>query len=418
MGLNRRVVTIAGLGLAFFLALGYLLLVPGKHDPDWWKHVGLPEDLKANHRAAGDAPVYDAEGNVFPAHHHPVVPHHDDTHGGAAHSEQRRQEDLSEEAKAKHDAQLPSKLTKDEALRLLRKEEDKRKFGQLLQKPPLVVPPKFQGRGDARFKGASAPFTLENGTHYFADYNVDEVVLEPALPETADKKHRFNYVDAATADPPGIYLSNKPRVLVVPNFMTPEECDGIIHDASSRMHRSGVVPYLSAKDKSTVQDVRTSTQAWLETSTGVAATVANRILRYTGFPPHSNEPMQVLRYEKGQKYESHLDYFDPKMYGVQSSNRAVTVFLYLADVAEGGETTFPRADGKPPTWNFKDCTKGLRVRPHKGTIAIFYDMTPDGRYDPYSLHGGCPVVSGVKWGGTLWLRVNVDSHQKDSNERA
>ena len=43
-----------------------------------------------------------------------------------------------------------------------------------------------------------------------------------------------------------------------------------------------------------------------------------------------------------------------------------------------------------------------------GTIAIFYDMTPDGRYDPYSLHGGCPVLGegdsvSTKWAANQWI---------------
>ena len=122
-------------------------------------------------------------------------------------------------------------------------------------------------------------------------------------------------------------------------------------------------------------------------------------------PQGSNEELQVLRYDKSQKYDAHNDYFDPKMYGPQGSNRAITVFLYLTDVEAGGETQFPRADGKGPTWDFASCNRGLRVRPRKGQVALFYDMKPTGELDPYSLHGGCPVVKGQKWGGTLWLRV-------------
>jgi len=25
--------------------------------------------------------------------------------------------------------------------------------------------------------------------------------------------------------------------------------------------------------------------------------------------------------------------------------------------------------------------------------------------DPYSLHGGCPVIKGAKWSATKWMRV-------------
>lgn len=70
----------------------------------------------------------------------------------------------------------------------------------------------------------------------------------------------------------------------------------------------------------------------------------------------------VLRYEAGQKYNSHYDTFNPKEYGPQSSQRVswgsslwgcvgliavsagaqiASFLLYLSDVEEGGETMFP-----------------------------------------------------------------------------
>lgn len=33
------------------------------------------------------------------------------------------------------------------------------------------------------------------------------------------------------------------------------------------------------------------------------------------------QAFNVLRYERGQKYDSHMDVFDPKEYGPQESNR-------------------------------------------------------------------------------------------------
>ena len=60
--------------------------------------------------------------------------------------------------------------------------------------------------------------------------------------------------------------------------------------------------------------------------------------------------------------------------------------------------------------NFADCSRGLRVRPKKRAVAVFYDMDPLGRFDPSSLHGGCPVTQGVKWGAPLWVRVPVEGY--------
>ena len=68
--------------------------------------------------------------------------------------------------------------------------------------------------------------------------------------------------------------------------------------------------------------------------------------------PEAYSPMtdgiQILRYEIGQAYIAHHDYFpatqspdhewNPAKGG---SNRFATVFLYLSDVEEGGQTVFP-----------------------------------------------------------------------------
>jgi Rps23 Pro-64 3,4-dihydroxylase Tpa1-like proline 4-hydroxylase len=52
--------------------------------------------------------------------------------------------------------------------------------------------------------------------------------------------------------------------------------------------------------------------------------------------------MQIQRYERGQKYEPHFDYFNVKI-----NHRYATVLMYLSTVDKGGETVFPNA--KVPT---------------------------------------------------------------------
>ena len=59
--------------------------------------------------------------------------------------------------------------------------------------------------------------------------------------------------------------------------------------------------------------------------------------------------------------------------------------------------------GLPRPVDFKDCSKGLRVKPQKRKVIIFYSMFPSGNMDPMSLHGGCPVQEGVKFSGNKWI---------------
>lgn len=36
---------------------------------------------------------------------------------------------------------------------------------------------------------------------------------------------------------------------------------------------------------------------------------------------------------------------------------------------------------------------------------MFYSLQADGEQDKHSMHTGCPVVSGVKWTGTVWIHT-------------
>ena len=122
--------------------------------------------------------------------------------------------------------------------------------------------------------------------------------------------------------------------------------------------------------------------------------------------------------------------YNPERGGV---NRFATVFMYLTDVEEGGETVFThaardadedvpsRADVHadlvrrnitglfpPPPDNWEvdfiaTCRTRLAVRPKRGTAVLFYTQAPSGAIDGAQMHGGCPVISGVKWAANLWL---------------
>ena len=55
------------------------------------------------------------------------------------------------------------------------------------------------------------------------------------------------------------------------------------------------------------------------------------------------ENIQILRYEQGQKYEPHFDYFHDKVNQARGGHRYATVLMYLSTVDKGGETVFPNA---------------------------------------------------------------------------
>jgi hypothetical protein len=77
----------------------------------------------------------------------------------------------------------------------------------------------------------------------------------------------------------------------------------------------------------------------------------------------------------------------------QSGNRIFTVFLYLSDVEEGGQTTFP--------------TLNLTVQPKVGRVLIWPNVLSDNPTEIEDLteHESLPVLSGIKYGANVWFRL-------------
>ena len=101
----------------------------------------------------------------------------------------------------------------------------------------------------------------------------------------------------------------------------------------------------------------------------------------------------VLRYQQGQEYRPHLD----ALPGLENQ-RVLTALVYLNDAYLGGETEFTRL--------------GLKVKGRKGDVLVFRNTTADGSPDPISEHAGLPVVNGIKYLGSRWIRDR--SHLADS----
>jgi prolyl 4-hydroxylase len=53
----------------------------------------------------------------------------------------------------------------------------------------------------------------------------------------------------------------------------------------------------------------------------------------------------VMRYRQHDKYDPHMDVYDPAEYGPQKTMRMATMIVYLSEPEGGGETAFMR-EGK------------------------------------------------------------------------
>ena len=172
------------------------------------------------------------------------------------------------------------------------------------------------------------------------------------------------------------------------------------------------------------KNVRTSSNTFINRGAkpGIVA-LEERVHRLTRTWYDEGEHIQVVRYESAgqQMYEAHWDYFNPNQYRTQPDviermdlrrrNRMATLFWYINTLPEGtgGETFFPRAlDGEgnsitPWRNDYKDCRQGIKYPPVAGNAVLFYSMRPNGELEEHSMHGGCPVLEGEKWGANLWL---------------
>ena len=128
-------------------------------------------------------------------------------------------------------------------------------------------------------------------------------------------------------------------------------------------------------------------------------------------PERNGEGLRILRYKEGQKFMPHNDYFHDlnSSRAAFGGQRAATVLMYLATPEEGGETVFPQARVPPglDSKGFSRCARGkLAVRPRKGDALLFFSLLPDGTWDPTSMHGSCPVLKGLKYSATRWMRAH------------
>jgi len=183
-----------------------------------------------------------------------------------------------------------------------------------------------------------------------------------------------------------------PRVVVLGNVLSHEECDALIAAAQPRMARSLTVATQTGDEE--VNADRTSDGMFFQRGENpLIQRIEARLAKLAHWPLENGEGLQVLHYRPGAQYKPHYDYFDPAQPGTprilaRGGQRVGTFVLYLNTPEQGGGTTFPEI--------------GLNVVAQKGH-AVFFSYgqpTPSTR----TLHGGAPVLAGEKWVATKWMR--------------
>jgi prolyl 4-hydroxylase len=196
------------------------------------------------------------------------------------------------------------------------------------------------------------------------------------------------------------YRVGGPWILLFENAMTAEEADRLIEFGNKLGYTRSYDAGERKADGTYSQNFnngRSSTHAWCFTECAndpLVQRVLNRIVNMTGIPIENFEPLQLLQYEKDQFYQLHSDYLAHETER-QAGVRVLTLFFYLSNVLEGGETYFANV--------------GLKVQPKKGQLIMWpsvLDADPNQR-DPRTDHTALPVIQGIKYGVNAWI------HQRD-----
>ncbi len=176
------------------------------------------------------------------------------------------------------------------------------------------------------------------------------------------------------------------------NFMSAKDCARLIALTSHHLAPS-TLPH-----KLEDLEYRTSQTCGLgELRSPLALEVDAKICKCIGIQPRYSESIQVQRYDVGQQFKAHCDYFEPNhsdylRFASLNGNRTWTFMVYLNDEGlEGGATRFTNLD--------------FAVSPKTGMALLWNNLFEDGSPNPDTRHCGEPVTAGHKVIITKWFRV-------------
>lgn len=179
------------------------------------------------------------------------------------------------------------------------------------------------------------------------------------------------------------------EIFRAPRFFTPQACQDVIAYTDRNFRPSTLA------DDNGDTSFRTSSSSDMPNDLPVAAHIADMVSRLLGLPLSHAEQLQAQRYEIGQEFKPHCDWFRPgsedyDRYCAKSGQRTWTAMAYMNDVPAGGETTFPRL--------------GIAQKPEAGTLLMWNNQTAEGKVNPWTIHHAMPVLEGSKYVVTLWFR--------------
>jgi prolyl 4-hydroxylase len=173
------------------------------------------------------------------------------------------------------------------------------------------------------------------------------------------------------------------------DFLNGDHCDALIALIEAQRRPSTVANH-NGDDA-----FRTSETCDMDHDQPAVIELNRKLAEISGIDPIYGEPLQGQRYEVGQEFKAHTDYFEPdhpdyQTYCAVAGQRSWTFMIYLNDVEAGGATRFKVID--------------KIVQPERGKLLAWNNRRPDGSLNAATLHHAMKVRKGLKYVITRWYR--------------
>lgn len=173
----------------------------------------------------------------------------------------------------------------------------------------------------------------------------------------------------------------------IDDFLTREQCESLI-----ALAEPGFAPSTVIKDSTRTTDrSRTSWSFAVPNDAPHVSDIRRKVAQLTGVPDCHIEQLQVVRYQPGQYFEPHHDWYQPDYQPRYGNQRLYTFLTYLNDVEEAGETKFPKL--------------GKEFRPKTGRALFWKNCTDLQDCSILSLHQGTAPTTQTKFALNGWVTM-------------
>jgi len=190
---------------------------------------------------------------------------------------------------------------------------------------------------------------------------------------------------------PGVQRVPSPKLelFILRNFLSAAQCPDFIAKIDADRRPSTIA------DPNGDHYFRTSETCDMRPDDPEVIALDEKLSALSGIDRQFGETMQGQRYDVGQEFKPHTDYFEPggedyERYTSVAGQRTWSFMIYLNAPLAGGATRFK--------------TIGKSVQPETGKLLAWNNRRPDGSLNPATIHHGMKVREGAKYVITKWYR--------------